>query len=590
MSATSTAPDTTALATAAIPARHAVPRGVVAAAACVLIPAGLIDAWAGRFSFFAADTVSYMDMASGLAQGDLSAAVAGHWSPLYPAFIAVFMHLVGAVPPADFAAARVLNMAVFIAAFAVFHMFLERFVRRVCQVPTGGSECPVPPACLAAIGYAAFAWSCFSLTLLGRINPDICVLAVVCAVAWSLLCFSEGFISRPRFAGFGAVLATGYLFKAIVFPLSFLFMAIAAALPSLRRRRIRILIALAVFLALSLPLAIAISLKYDRVTFGESGRYSYGWEVLLYKPYVHWQGEPAGSGTPLHPTRQIMRNPDVFEFATPIVATYAPWYDPTYWNAGLNVHFDADKQVRAVARNLRNIALVLLHDRFANVVLLILAAAALGVRGLGVSRGALVRLAPVWLVGMGVLAAYTPVLILPRYVAGGLLLLVLCALASVTSRDQRAARQAGLVLAGLCVLGVGWQCGPRIGQAAAAIAATRGHIRNDTWLVADALRAHGIAPGAPVAAIDPGDQHKVMDWARLSGVRVISEIPEDEDPTRQFWTYPADRQALALEALGRTGARAVVASDVPNGADTTGWTRIGHSEFYLRVLTPNRIP
>lgn len=582
-------------AAAAVPARPAVPRLVFAAAACVLIPAGLIDAWAGRVSYAAGDTVSYMDMAGRLAGGDLSAAVSGHWSPLYPAVIAVFMLLVGAAPPADFAAARVANMAVFAVAFAVFHVFLSRLLKRVHNAPAKAGRLPLPPACLAVMGYAAFAWSCFSLTLVGRINPDIASVAVLCGVAWSLLCFAEGQVSRIRFAGFGAILAAGYLFKAVGFPLAFPFMAIAAALPAMRGRRARVLIALAVFLALSLPLATAISMKYGRPSFGESGRFSYAWEVLRHTPYVHWQGEPAGSGTPLHPTRQVMRDPDLFEFATPIAATYPPWFDPTYWNAGLDVHFVLVRQVAAIARNLREVARMLAHDRFGNLAIIILAAALLRVRGLAVAPGTLRRLSPVWLTGICVLAIYAPVLILPRYVAGGLLLVVLCALASVVGHEGQAARRAGAVLAALCVLGVAWQCGPRLARAAAAIAATDGHVRNDIWMVADALRAEGLAPGAAVAAIDDADdeacsQATSMDWARLSGVHIVAEILDAADRKRPFWLYPAERRAEALEALRRAGARIVVSGCVPGGADTEGWTRFGASRFYGRLLPPDRTP
>jgi len=68
-------------------------------------------------------------------------------------------------------------------------------------------------------------------------------------------------------------------------------------------------------------------------------------------PDRHWQGGPPSSGTPKHPTRQIFDNPLVFEFATPIGGTYAPWYDPTYWYEGLKVKFDLFKQLKAIAHN-----------------------------------------------------------------------------------------------------------------------------------------------------------------------------------------------------------------------------------------------
>jgi hypothetical protein len=38
----------------------------------ILLVLGLVDAWAGRQSYVAGDTISYMDMASGIARGDLT--------------------------------------------------------------------------------------------------------------------------------------------------------------------------------------------------------------------------------------------------------------------------------------------------------------------------------------------------------------------------------------------------------------------------------------------------------------------------------------------------------------------------------------
>ena len=56
-------------------------------------------------------------------------------------------------------------------------------------------------------------------------------------------------------------------------------------------------------------------------------------------PWYHWQGGPPGNGAPVHPTRQVATNPDIFEFAAPIAGTYPPWYDPTYWDEGARVAF-----------------------------------------------------------------------------------------------------------------------------------------------------------------------------------------------------------------------------------------------------------
>ena len=41
----------------------------------------------------------------------------------------------------------------------------------------------------------------------------------------------------------------------------------------------------------------------------------------------------------MHPTRQIMTHPPVFEFDGPVPGTYPPWTDPSYWNEGVHPRF-----------------------------------------------------------------------------------------------------------------------------------------------------------------------------------------------------------------------------------------------------------
>jgi hypothetical protein len=66
--------------------------------------------------------------------------------------------------------------------------------------------------------------------------------------------------------------------------------------------------------------------------------------------YRPGQGEIPASGRPLHGTQQIFDRPATFEFGSPLEATYAPWYDPTYWYDGLKVRFSLGDKVKNIAR------------------------------------------------------------------------------------------------------------------------------------------------------------------------------------------------------------------------------------------------
>src|SRR5580704_656870 len=105
----------------AIENRSAVPssKSQLALILSVLIILGFIDAWAGRQSYVAGDTVSYMDIARHIAGGDLQHAVNGHWSPLYPAVLAVFIGPFQSNSLLEFSVVRGVNFLIFLATIAL---------------------------------------------------------------------------------------------------------------------------------------------------------------------------------------------------------------------------------------------------------------------------------------------------------------------------------------------------------------------------------------------------------------------------------------------------------------------------------------
>ena len=277
----------------------------------ILVLFGLIDAWGGRSSYVAGDTVSYMDMARGLAGGDLRAAVNGHWSPLYPAILAVAIRWFEPNSFVEFSIARGVNFLIFLGTLWLFHIFLMRFLDH-CYEKVGFSSQSRPAfsrSLFAILAYGLFAWGCFSLTIVSRINPDLCVAATTFAAVSLLLKFKEGQVSSTTFLLFGLVLGVGYLFKAIFFPLALLFLIAAAIEPKVWALRRRLLLSLLAFLLITAPLVTALSIKYDRFTFGETGRNTYRTDVLS-MPLVHWQESgPPGFGFPEHPTPKNSRKP-----------------------------------------------------------------------------------------------------------------------------------------------------------------------------------------------------------------------------------------------------------------------------------------
>ncbi|MGJ4944678.1 hypothetical protein ACQR1W_29220 [Bradyrhizobium sp. HKCCYLS1011] len=548
-----------------------------------LIALGAVDAWFGRQSYVAGDTISYMDMARAIEHGKLEQAINGHWSPLYPLLIAAFIEPIGTAPSLEFATVRVLNFLVFLVTIGAFHLVLTRLWDRAQLTAKPPEAKPLLSRSQVLLaGYALLAWGCFDLTVVSRISPDLCVAAVTFAAAALYLSLEDQTASVATFALFGAVLGIGYLLKAIFFPLAFLFLLAAACACLAYRADRRLLLSAAVFLLIAAPLVGALSLKYGHLTFGESGRNTFRTDVLM-MPLVHWQGGPSDHGLPEHPTRKLLDNPDVYEFAQPISATYPPWYDPTYWNKGAVLHFGTWEYGRALLRNVKRLAVLLWFAIPLGIALALLR------RHLALEMSAPLPIKLLGLVAAANLLLYLVLLVEPRYLAGCLPLLGLVVLVSLRTQLTRR-RPIGAALVALLITGVAIDAGPRLARTAADLVTSRGHVHADAWLVADELFRIGIHPGTPVAAIDHQDQMhwsvaSISDWAFLAQVKIVSEaFPSDPLNQKEFWDVSLTRQALALDVFRRAGARIVVASGVPSTANTEGWSRIGTTDYYYKLL------
>jgi hypothetical protein len=104
--------------------------------------------------------------------------------------------------------------------------------------------------------------------------------------------------------------------------------------------------------------------------------------------------------------------------------------------------------------------------------------------------------------------------------------------------------------------------------------------------VVNALRALGIGSGSPVASI--GDANQAY-WARLGRLRIVGEIPWDVwDPVVRmpevsdveiFWLASGEEKAAVIRKLAETGAKAIVARDVPPGTVGAGWQRVAGTPY-----------
>ncbi len=570
----------------------------------VALVVGFLQAWGRRHVsadgvlYVGADSIAYLDQGDAWLRGDWPTAVNAMWSPLYPWLTGLTLWLVKPTPYQEFTVVRLLNFIIYAGALAAFAYCLRgllnirgaHVIHRNAQHDEhddAGVRGWLSPQLMLLLGYALFIWTSLQMNRVARISPDLIVAALVYLAAALLLRIRAGRIERHTFVLLGLVLGLGYLAKTIMFPLAFVYLACAyfAGRPA-RRVVLRVLLALFVFLLIAGPFVFVLSRAKQRLTIGDSARLNYAWYVNRVPPFTHWQGDPASSGTPAHPTRKLFTAPDVYEFAGPVGGTYPPWYDPTYWYEGVTPHFNLEQQLRALARNLFFLARYSLYRFFLAAVCCALALLFyLSGRGRRVLRDiAAYRVLLIPALAAGTL--YLLVNVEARYLAPFVTLLALGLFAAVSPpADERRQRVVLLTVWAVILIGA-LSLAPAVARDAVATVrdAVSGSARFDVqWQVAAELDRRGVRAGAPVAVV--GDAMYAA-WPRLARARVVAELPaKPANNVAMFWTLDEARRQQVVAACAQTGAQLLVANDVPVWATQQGWQRIGDTNYYLLMLS-----
>ncbi len=382
---------------------------------------GAVHAWAGRYSMNP-DGISYLDVGSSFVRHDWANALNAWWSPLYAWTLGIVVGAVRPSPRWEFPLVQAVNFAIFLGALFAFRYFLDS-VLNFCRRRDAGASTPtsLPDWALILIGYATFWWACFELMALYDVSADLAVLGCVCLAAGVLLQL-EGRPDIWRFALFGLVLGIGYWTKAVLFPLGFVSLACAYFWKrSYRDWRRGILVSALVFICVAAPLVYLLSRQKRRFTFGDSGKVAYAWSMSPRTPARNWQGETQvpESGTPAHATHQLLEHPPLFEFDGPVIGTYPPWTDPSYWNEGLRPRFKLRPQIEVLATTLPSEVRVLLRAEPGLVIGIVVLVLMCRGRWLAGAR----ELWPFIGVPITGMAFYLPILVNDRYLAGFVLVL-----------------------------------------------------------------------------------------------------------------------------------------------------------------------
>lgn len=537
-------------------------RARIGFAAATLV-AGVIDIAVNPASINP-DGVAYIEVGRALLAGQRQGIV-GYWSPLYSTVVAAVLALFHATAANEVLIARCVNVVLFLIAALAFEALVTAWIARLRATGRVANELlwRVP-------AYAVFIWTCVRNIGIAEITPDLGVAAAVFAATAMVLNDTPGTPAR-RAVWLGVILGIGYLDKAVLFVVAFPILAVYAWRSGVRPAAV----ALGVFLLVCAPWIALLSSVKGRPTFGDVGRLNVVWYNTNIRAYQHWQGDEPGLGTPVHGTRRLRRNPEVFEFATPFTVSYAPWYDASYWYEGVvnNVPLRtmiarANRTVRGTSKHLWPLAV--------GVLLLLVATRAIPRPTLDALRD----VAPFAVPGLFTYAIYASIALYTRYVSAAAALLYLgaflaWAIAADDARRRRIAMIWGVV--GLLVTGHmarEWQLRGRESLAGGGL-----HWRDDDDVaVAQSLMAKYPA-GTPVAGI--GSTGSWMYWPHFAGFRMVAESPNYDDV--HFWAAPDSARADALCLLKRSGAVFAVSDSLPPNPGPE-WTALASGRYALRTL------
>ena len=497
----------------------------------VCLALALLELWSGRY-YTDPDGISYLDMSDALLRHNWHLLINPLWSPLYPCLIGVTRWILRPSAYWELPVVHVLNFVIFLGALASFE-FLLRQVTQVLGQRRGPRDVqspqPLPSWIVQLIGYSLFIWSTFVLINgLRRVYPDLLVSMFVYLDAGMVLRLRTNASKIGTFLLLGLALGFGYLAKAILFPMAFVFMGAAfLVLGAWRKGLLPLTLTLVIFAATTAPLLVGISKMVGRPSFGESGSLNYAWHVNGKELLPFYSSRPRPHLR--HPINRISEKPSAFEFRQPFSVTYPLYFDPQYWNAGVRTVINLREQLRAISQNL-------------TVFYASLVAPVWGLIGgflilffmspdLPESLRNVVSNWQLLVPGIVAMGLYALVWVEPRYVAPFVVLVWLglfCGIRLKRSEDSaRLGAAATLVITASMIL----LTAPYVVyHLADPLPVLQGH-GGMYYRVAESLNKAGVRPGESVAIIGSGWDGMV--WARLARVRIVAQIPPDD--VDEFW-------------------------------------------------------
>jgi hypothetical protein len=298
---------------------------------------GLIQSitWVSRAGW---DTVSYLDLADLIRRGNFHEALSPYWSPLYPVIIAVAKTFAPALK-SERTVICVLQYIFLMLYLGASYRFWSAVLKAQSRLSNEEETTRLPRLPQIALMGSLTLLSCLAVGDVAVKGPDMLSAAIyLTANALIVTCLYQT-PSVARAARIGCFMGLAYLAKAFFVSWVFPCVALLAVFRKDYNLTWKHLIALTISMLTTMALyVVPLSLKLGHLSFGESGKYqivfSSNEHILPMVPMVH------GSIRTKHPAAILFKTPVVYEFEKPFDVSYPPWFDPDYWNDGIDLKID----------------------------------------------------------------------------------------------------------------------------------------------------------------------------------------------------------------------------------------------------------
>ena len=553
------------------------------------------------------DAVSYMDIADLLHAHRWAGAVNGYWHPLYPAVLAFAQILFHPTRWNEIAAYYAANYAIFLLELVAMVLFVYALDRLRTRTLSNSAPPLLSREALALLGCALIVIASQRELAIGLVRPDALLQALM-LLAFAMLMnalATESLIYAPLT---GLFFGLAYLTKSFAFVVAVLAIGVVFLFQlwlqrwALARAVTNAALALVFFGAVAGPYVAALSHQKHRFDFGDSGALNYAWYVGgVEKMHLEpWMTSSFGPATVhlIHPEQQLLASPGIYSYRAEPYGTYPDWFDTTYFNERITPHLNPPVLLHRDARNAVLVIRYLFNHPEAWILLLLL-----------IALGARLRFGnwrrdnfwlPMILLGLAMWVLYGLVNVEERYVTLAYLVVLLPVFAALRAPQPEAdefgttpsswlpsASAAMIVL--LAFLAAGESLRIALERRRFETALPHPWYNAEMFSAAQSLQKLGVKPGDEVACMGGYACLNQNYWARLAGVRILTEIYNPNPNLFEQWAGLPNR-AQVLDTLRAQNAKVLVAqlepaslADDPVAAE--GWIRLDNTDLYAYPLT-----